>query len=181
MNERDERPPAAVACGTSGVFVPAEVCAELAQAIALFQDLLLGRRPPAEARQPRVTQRLVDVQAVAAEVAREHARAKHRAAARIFPTEDPAPNVLSASAQITGPSTPTTITVQQAADILDLTVQHVRYLASTGRITGQRSERNVWILGRESVVAYGQRRRLRRIHAEGRNKRARDGRGAAQP
>lgn len=180
MNERDERAPAAVACGASGLFIPAESAAELAQALALFQDVLHGRRPPAGVRQPRVTQRLVDVAAVAAEVAREYQAAKHRAAAMIRAAEDPKPAALSASAQITEPLTTATISVQQAADMLDLTVQHVRYLAATGRITGHRSERKVWALSRESVAAYGHRRRLRSERVEGRDERER-GRRAAHP
>ena len=184
MSERDGRRPAATACGAAGMFVPAEAAGELAGALALYRDLLLGKRPPAEVHLPRYTRVLVDLEAVAADVAREHQAAKHRAtaqartAARIFAAEDLPPVALSAPAQITGPSGSASITVQQAADMLDLTVQHVRYLASCGRITGHRSERKVWALSRESVVAYRDRRRLRRAHVEGRNDRAR---GAAQP
>lgn len=156
-----ERPALAVPLGAAGLFIPAECAGELAMALAVFRDQLLGRRPPAEVRQPRMTQRLVDLAAVAAQVAAEHERAKHQAAARFFAAEGSRPASLSAPAQITGPSQSATITAQQAADLLGLTVQHVRYLASTGRIRGQRTERNVWLLERASVVAYRTRRRER--------------------
>lgn len=174
MNDREQRP-APVPLGAAGMFLPAECAGELAGALALYRDLLLGRRPPAEVQLPRFTRVLVDVEAVAAGVAREHQAAKHRAAARIFAQEDPAPSAVSASAQITEPSTSATITVQQAADLLDLTVQHVRYLAGTGRIAGHRSERMVWALSRDSVLAYRQRRGQRSAtHGKA-------GRGAGRP
>ena len=169
MSERGQRP-VPVALGASGMWVPAESAGELAGALALYRDLIQGRRPPAEVHLPRPTRVIDDLQQVAATVAREHQAAKHQAAARaaiaargsivsapLFPAAEPPASSL-----------PATVTVQQAADRLQLSERRVRQLAEAGRISAVRSSRRVWVLDENAVAAYKDRRARRSAHVSSR-------------
>jgi hypothetical protein len=160
----DSAPPQALPDGY-GVTVYGLDCGELAGALRLLADILANRMPPASSRQARFTKRLETARAAFELAAQQQQSARHREhAARIRAVADlPAP-VLSASAQVEGSSAPATITTRQAADLLNLTEQHVRYLASTGRIPGQQTARRVWELDRAATVAYGRRQRKARRH-----------------
>ena len=169
MSERDRRP-VPVPLGASGMWVPAESAGELAGALQLFRDLLMGRRPPAEVQLPRVTRVIDDLQAVAATVAREHQAERHRqiAAASVAQPKPQTEAPLLSPAQPGGSSDPATIDVRQAADLLHVSPQRVRALAASGRITARRGPRAVWELDRASTVAYRDRRARRRAHVSSR-------------
>ena len=159
MNDAEGRP-APVPLGAAGLFVPAECAGELAGALSLYRDLLLGRRPPAEVALPHFSRALVDMQAVAATVAREHQAARHRAAAQAASAArsiDSTPLVRPAvAAALSGSAT---VTVEQAAIRLQLSERRIQQLAAAGRISGVRSDRKVWLLSSEAVDAYRQRKR----------------------
>ena len=166
MTDREQRP-VPVPLGAAGMFVPATSAGELAAALALYRDLLIGRRPPAEVQLPRFTRVLVDVQAVAATVAREHQAARHRAAAQ---AASAARNIVSAPlvppAETVAPSTPATVTVKTAAERLSLSERRVCQLAAAGRISAVRSDRKVWLLDEASVAAYRERKRRSAAHGK---------------
>ena len=159
------------------MWVPAESAGELAGALALYRDLIQGRRPPAEVHLPRPTRVIDDLQKVAATVAREHQAAKHQAAARtaIAAHGSAMSAPLVPAAETASPSLPATVTVQQAADRLQLSERRVRQLAEAGRISAVRSSRRVWLLDESAVAAY--RARTRRRTYGGRT----EGGRAAQP
>lgn len=166
MNDGEQRP-APVPLGAAGLFVPAEHAGELAGALAMYRDLLLGRRPPAEVHAPRFTRVLVDLEAVAATVAREHQGAKHRAAAQ---TASAARNTVSAPllppAETVASSTPATVTVKTAAERLKLSERRICQLAAAGRISAVRSDRKVWLLDEASVALYRERKRRSATHGK---------------
>jgi hypothetical protein len=140
-----------------GLFIPAESAGILAAAVSAW----------VRGRAPSPTRTMIRIGEAAADAAREHEAARHRAAAEAaaFADESRMRIKLLSIAQATAPSDPATVNVKQAAEILGLTEARIRQLATAGTIRGVRGSRRVWILERSSVERY--RTRRRRTHREG--------------
>jgi hypothetical protein len=134
-----------------GLFVPAEAAGILAAAVSAW----------VRGRAPSPTRTLIRIGEAAADAAREHEAARHRAAAEAaaFADESRMRIKLLSIAQAAAPSDPATVNVKQAAEILGLTEARIRQLATAGTIRGVRGSRRVWTLERSSVDRLKARRR----------------------
>lgn len=149
MTERAHLDPVVLPDGA--LYIPAASTAILAAAVASW---VRGHAPPP-------TRTLVRIGEAAANAAREHESARHRAAAEAAAIADETRIrvALLSIAQVTAPSDPATVNVKQAAEILGLTDVRIRQLATAGTIRGVRGTRRVWTLERSSVERYRMRRR----------------------
>ena len=145
-----------------GITVFGTDVSELAGALRVLADLLAGRRPPAGVAQPRVTARLIKLQEAFATAAREQQAVRHRQAARVSQEKLKIIHECLAPAKLGGSSSTATLTSQQAADQLGVTVQRVTGLCRSGALSAKQGARLTWLIDPHSVAAYRARQAHRR-------------------
>ena len=145
-----------------GVLVYGSDVAEVAGALRVLADLLNGHKPPTGVAQPRVTRRLIKLQEAFAAAAREQQAARHREAARVSQQKPQITLECLAPVKPGGSSSPATLTAQQAADQLGVTVQRVTGLCRSGALSAIRGARSTWLVDPRSVAAYRARQAQRR-------------------
>lgn len=173
------RPEPVILPNGAGLWVPAELTAELAGALATLEAYQRGTPPPTACTQPRLTRGAAEVLQAAREAAVQHRRRENLRRATLT-SAGPTVTVLP-PAQPGAPSDLEMVTTRRAADIAGVSQEWVRRLATEGRIRGQRTDRNVWLVNLDDVRAWrnGRTRRTGTHGYENPDPEREAGRGAA--